>query len=225
MIKMNLDKKFSEICKNGNLTEVVEFHNKWKHSINIHANNERAFRFSCMYGHLDVAKWLWKISNERINIHTDNEYSFRSSCWYGESKMAKWLWKISNETITICDFMFGICCQYGQRDTAKWLLEIGDINIHAKNDIAFKYSCENYQTNTAIWLLHIFFDEKYHNDKLKKYCNIFHGLEKLFDRNARVIGKFNDISIINDMVERLKWLHDNYDNKWILMICQNTKLP
>ena len=36
--------------------------------INIHSDNENPFRWSCINGHLEVAKWLWCISNETIDL-------------------------------------------------------------------------------------------------------------------------------------------------------------
>ena len=63
---------------------------KWlltKEEINIHANNEEAFRMSCKNGEIEVAKWLIEISKENgdmINIHANNEEAFRLSCGNGQ---------------------------------------------------------------------------------------------------------------------------------------------
>jgi len=53
---------------------------KWLHllgnetnsPINIHADNELAFRLTCLNGYLEIAKWLYLLGNEigsPINIH------------------------------------------------------------------------------------------------------------------------------------------------------------
>jgi hypothetical protein len=68
--------------------------------INIHANNEEAFRKSCKYERLEIAKWLYKISKENgeiINIHANNEEAFRKSCKYGRLEIAKWLCSLCDE--------------------------------------------------------------------------------------------------------------------------------
>jgi hypothetical protein len=70
-----------------------------KVSIDIHADNEYAFRLSCGYGNIEVAKWLWEISNKSIDIHAENEYAFIWSCVNGHLDVAKWLWEISNCSI------------------------------------------------------------------------------------------------------------------------------
>ena len=61
-------------------------------SVNIHANDEYAFRESCRNGHMDVAKWL--ISLGGVNIHANNEYAFRGACGNGHMDIAKWLFSL-----------------------------------------------------------------------------------------------------------------------------------
>jgi hypothetical protein len=49
--------------------------------IDIHAENEDAFRWACKNGHLDVVKFLLSLESERrrIDIHCWNDYAFRNS--------------------------------------------------------------------------------------------------------------------------------------------------
>ena len=61
-----------------------------KPDINISAKDEDAFKSSCSYGHLEMAKWLLSIKPD-INIFAQYEYAFRSSCNNGHLEVAKWL--------------------------------------------------------------------------------------------------------------------------------------
>jgi hypothetical protein len=68
--------------------------------INIHAENEYAFRMSCFKGKIEIAKWLMKISKENgevINIHAENKHAFILSCRYGYIEVAKWLCSLCDE--------------------------------------------------------------------------------------------------------------------------------
>ena len=44
--------------------------------ININANDDYAFRFSCENGHLKITKWLLNITDNKININADNDCAF-----------------------------------------------------------------------------------------------------------------------------------------------------
>src|SRR5271169_2262183 len=76
----------NSLCKNLLKTYV---------NINIHTNNECAFRWSCSNGHLEVAKWLLWQSQQNgftlINIHAYNEWAFIQSCGNGHLEVARWL--------------------------------------------------------------------------------------------------------------------------------------
>jgi len=57
--------------------------------VNIHANDESAFRWSCGNGHMDVAKWL--VSLGGVNINVFDGIAFQLSCKNGHLDVAKWL--------------------------------------------------------------------------------------------------------------------------------------
>ncbi len=101
--------------------------------INIHFNNEAAFKGSCENGHLKLAQWLlWQGAQPGftlIDIHAYNEYAFRYSCQNGHLKLAQWLlWQSAQPGFTL-------------------------INIHANIDYAFRSSCSNDHLMVAQWLL------------------------------------------------------------------------
>jgi hypothetical protein len=58
--------------------------------IDIHANEEHAFCYTCAHGYLDVAKWLYSIADAtKIDIHTRDEYAFNYACANGHLEIAK----------------------------------------------------------------------------------------------------------------------------------------
>jgi hypothetical protein len=120
---------FIDYIKEGNLDKAKQFLQE-NPKYNIHVNDEKAFRLSCYYGHLEVARWLWDISNNKINIYAKNEDAFCSSCMKGHLEVARWLWDISNHKI----------------------------NIHAYGDYAFRWSCFHCHLDVAKWLLSLDFD-------------------------------------------------------------------
>ena len=67
-----MDKKFNMLLKNGHLDAIKSLWKENQNVIDIHADDEYVFRYSCINGHLDIAQWLWEISNGTINIHDDN---------------------------------------------------------------------------------------------------------------------------------------------------------
>jgi hypothetical protein len=153
---------FIDYIKEGNLDKAKQFLQK-NPNYNIHVNNEEAFCWSCYYGHLDIAKWLWDISDHKIDIHADFEEAFRWSCIGGHLEIAKWLWDISNHKINIHvdnDNAFRSSCYYGHLDITKWLWDISNqnINIHVNNDNAFDWSCYYGHLDIAKWLLNLDFD-------------------------------------------------------------------
>ena len=186
--------------------------------INIHACDEYAFRWACFKGHLEVAKWLIEISETKklgiINIHACDEYAFRWACYCSHLEVAKWLIEISETTLSglgVIDIhvddenVFRSACEYGHLEIAKWLIEIseekkliclrsnsgasadcyprsglGIINIHVKDEYAFRWACQNDQLKVAKWLLTL-----YMNRELK---NLNHSLAKEELENRKKIN-------------------------------------
>ena len=65
---MDPDYRFIEACKFGNLNLAQGLYKT--HQIDIHADDEYAFRWSCENGHIEIAKWLLtldKFDNALIN--------------------------------------------------------------------------------------------------------------------------------------------------------------
>ena len=96
---------FIKACYYGNsLCKNIITTNK----IDIHADDEYAFRCSCQNGHLEVANWLIELSRSDgftlIDIHADVESAFRWSCRSGHLDVAKWLIELSrSDGFTLID--------------------------------------------------------------------------------------------------------------------------
>src|SRR5438477_627703 len=82
---------FTNACIKGQFEFVKYIINEYTaHDINVHSDNEYAFRFSCRNGHLNVAQWLVDTFDD-INIHIYDEFAFVSSCENGHLNVARWL--------------------------------------------------------------------------------------------------------------------------------------
>jgi len=155
-INWNITDLFIVLCCYGyieTLKWLIEITKKNNETINIHKENEEAFRWSCECGQIEVVKWLFEISKENgeiINIHANDEYAFRWSCYNGCLEIAKWLIKISkknNEIINIHandEFTFRESCIIGNIEVAKWLCDLCDeYYVEIENNRIVKYRITN----------------------------------------------------------------------------------
>ena len=147
----NINYQFQELCKKGDLQKIKQIYFKNPTTINIFANSYYAFLISCMYGHLEVAKWLLEVKPD-INIFAYNKYAFRWSCYYGHLKVAKWLLKVKpNINISVeheCSFLDA--CDFEYLKVAKLLLQHKTQNYYMfakKNEI---YNTKNYNKKQQI---------------------------------------------------------------------------
>ena len=85
------------------------------------------FELSCNHGHLNVVKWLYRyFAGYNIDIH-------EVSCIYGKLKVAKWL-------CFYVDYVFASCCENGTLEAVHELYSLGNVDIHANDDLAFRSS-------------------------------------------------------------------------------------
>lgn len=158
---------FKKEVSSSSVEEYDTLYQKYKDSLPI----DYAFRYMCIDGFIEMAKYLWKRSNETINIHADNEFIFRKVCLYAKPEIAKWLWEISKHSIDLHIEMddaflncFPTCDKWSTEmnalefvkhfEIAKWLWEIsnGSINIREQCEYAFRTCCHNGQLEMAKWL-------------------------------------------------------------------------
>jgi len=110
---------FESICNSCELNMI-----KWLFSLTKINQFNGPFKGACRNGKLQIAEWLWDISNETIDIHDEAEEAFHSACRNGHLHVAQWLWKISNHTI----------------------------NIYIADHAAFKCACDRQNFQVAAWL-------------------------------------------------------------------------
>ena len=167
---LNISRKayFLKACYYGYL-EAVKYLYKNNKKINIHSENEKAFRISCENGQYNVAEWLYSISiknnienNKRIDIHAMDDYAFIQSCSNGHKNIAEWLYNISgtenNRKIDInkrFNKAFRYSCCHGHKDIAQWLYNLHDKNIYTNVDSTFRSSYYNGHKDIVQWLYNL----------------------------------------------------------------------
>ena len=89
--------EFIRACIYGQLEVVKYIYGNKK--MDIHADNEGAFRSTCSNGHLEVAIWLYSL--QHIDIHANNEDAFRWACHNGHLEVALWLYSLRHIDIHV----------------------------------------------------------------------------------------------------------------------------
>jgi len=164
-----------------------------------------AFCQSCKNGELEIAKWLWEISNKTININKVNDYPFTFACTNGHIEVAKWLWEISNKNIDIYrrdGYAFCSLCRDGQIEVAKFLWNISDHKTFSKLSYLIEISVDPNHKEIIKWLI----DELLDNVVNFKICS-----ERLYNlpyikKNLSEIKKYlsEDVKFIIRNFKKIK---------------------
>lgn len=86
---------FELACANGHL-KIAQWMCRNLPNINVHADNEYAFRYACINGHLETAKWLLE-HFPTINYRILDDWAFCVSSWNGHIEVVKWLFDLTQK--------------------------------------------------------------------------------------------------------------------------------
>ncbi len=193
------DMKFTEACKRGSL-RIAQHIVVERPDIDVHADDEDAFRLACYSGHLDVATWLVNMYPE-TNVHANDEGAFRWACYGGRLEVARWLVdKYPDIDVHINgEDAFLWACYNGHINVAQWLVDkYPETNVHARNEEAFRDACSNIEV--AKWLLTVMKNVRY--NKLEALFDIVIGsnnrelllyMYEMFPVFARHVGRVKKI--------------------------------
>src|SRR6056297_1461905 len=151
---MDIQEHFINACKKGHFNTAKQLYIDHSNVIDIHYNDEEAFRLSCLYGHIEIAKWLIQLGHEEgrpIDIHARYESAFCFSCGNGNLEVAKWLIQLTFPKV-IQRGSTGAPPQYGKDEGYP-------IDIHAQDEYAFRLSCGNGHLEIVKWLIQLGQDE------------------------------------------------------------------
>jgi hypothetical protein len=119
--------------------------------VDIHAENDLAFRRACLWGRLSMAQWLHSLGGVDIHAHVD--CAFGLACGNGRLETAQWLHSLGGVDIHAKnDVTFRDACVNGHLATAQWLHSLGGIDIHAHDDHAFRFAREYDEASVVNWL-------------------------------------------------------------------------
>nr|QBK93608.1 MAG: ankyrin repeat protein [Pithovirus LCPAC404] len=142
-------------------------------SIGVHLSREEfryddymGFRFACVSGELEIAKWMHK----RFNLTADvvrlrDNWCIKQACENNHIKLAKWLvdtFELTKGDISAGNnFAFWSACYADSIDTAKWLVEVlnltrDDMNKCGKRVNPFGIACEYENVKIKQWLMQDF---------------------------------------------------------------------
>lgn len=109
--------------------------------VRIPINNQGAFYYSCIMGHLNIAKWLYSVDLS-IDISFEANIIFSDSCVKNCLEVVKWLYSINpdqykNSRKILYDLFF-MCCREGHIDMVKWIYSINS-GIFEQYDKSYEY--------------------------------------------------------------------------------------
>lgn len=113
--------------------------------LDIHAEDDAAFRLACVNGFLPIALWLYNLGN--VNIHSRDDIIFKKTLLSGKIEIVKFIYSLSESSSINLDWneLFTILCNQNQK-------------LYQNNKIMAEYlysiKSENIDRQLYITLLH-----------------------------------------------------------------------
>lgn len=175
-IDMNVNELFTDMCINNKINNAKSIY-KIAHGsqiINSINNVDNLFAECCKRCNIEVAKWLFVLSNNKISSEKIYD-ALTIACQNGNFKMAKWLYTTYEFNNSDLIRLFNISCTHYQIKIVKWLYILIDKPVDLTKIVE---SCVHGYFNIVKWLYE---KEKYNLDN-HKYANtlfmIFCGYNK-----------------------------------------------
>jgi hypothetical protein len=143
---------FINVCEEGRLDRVIELVNN---GVDIHADEDYGFRIACLYGHLDIIKYLME-QEDKPNIHVDDEYGFQLICQNRHLEVFKCLMEYDNKpnNHVYKEYGFQWACHNGHLEVIKYLMSLDNKpNIHTDEDYGFRIACLHGQLEVIKYLM------------------------------------------------------------------------
>ncbi len=152
---------FNLSCKYGHSDLAIYIHTILRNN-NIHVNYSNALKFACESGCLKLIQWICEFPS--IN-HRQLESGFYICCLYGYLDPAIWIYIFadiadSSMAFVIKNYGFYLACKNGHLHVAMHLYTLGGINIHCKQDQAFRRACSGGHPEMSKWLYKLMREEK-----------------------------------------------------------------
>lgn len=190
---------FAKACINGCIIIAKYIYSKYTITMTKETHWE-IFRRSCVYGHLEIVKFLHSLNLELLtNINFTNinfETIFKKSCKKGHLNIA--MWSHSFVSFKPHNVLFLNVCRNGHIEVARFLLSVDNlINIHANNEYMFRISCSNGDLNSVKFLVlidgkidtHILNDDALYNSCINGHTEVVKFLYTLDNNNSTFIKK------------------------------------
>ena len=205
---------FYDLCEKGDLNELKTYYEENENvNIYIHANNDYAFRESCSEGRIDVAKWLYSLSDVNDDAY---DIAFKWCCRCDQLEVAKWLYSLNYINVHAeDDCAFRWSYYYGKIEVAIWLTEIcSDYELIIENNqiksykiITIKDKIKDKSQDEIIKILNI----KTSDEQISEQCIIC-----LDDANLKLHDNHNHFMCFDCMIE---WYINN-DNQLKCQLCK-----
>lgn len=179
-------------------------------NINIHRQDDLAFRNACKNGNLSLAQWLYSLGSD-IKSNIDN--LFHDVCCKNHIEIARWLYEISQIDMSILPLLFNSLCTDGALDTAKFILNIiKEKNIQVNINDAFYKTCTHGHLIIAQWLYDIYPNEIdiQYNDNGAIVNSIYYVdvVKWLYSKGANIHARnnyiFNYMMVLQNNIEARK---------------------